>query len=124
MDDKCLRCGFTEDHQQHNSTNPPPEGWHPFRGMDYLDALEDALLFVREKKAPHQWERDGIIVGGYPGFEQKHCMVCGGINWGGKEDGICFGKHEAENAVVAAHNRRASKLWGSQGLIEVKENEA
>ncbi len=37
----CLNCGLPQDHQAHNARKPPPEGWHPFRGLAYLDALED-----------------------------------------------------------------------------------
>ena len=107
MSERCLRCGLPEDDQKHNNRKPPPEGWHPFRGQDYLDAIEDALLFVREKNQPHQWAETGIIIDTYPSFPEKVCEICGAINWGGKEDGVCFGNHSAEIAIVAAHNRRA-----------------
>ena len=77
---------------------------------EYLEALEDALLFVRENKRLHQWELNGKIIPVREPFAEKCCTICGAINWGGKEDGICFGNHHAEIAVIAAHNRRASKF--------------
>lgn len=103
----CLRCGLPESNQKHDRTNPPADGWHPFRGQDYLDALEDALLFVREKKQQHQWVKSGRTVATATPFDGKYCAVCGAINWGGKEDGICFGNGQAEEGIIAAHNRRA-----------------
>lgn len=112
--DGCLRCGLPESDQKHNSRNPPPEGWHPFRGQDYLDALEDALLFVREKNQPHQWIENGVMIATTAPFPEKHCAVCGAINWGGKEDGVCFGNDIAELGIIAAHNRRAIKTWATR----------
>ena len=106
--ENCLRCGLPESHQKHDRKSPPPEGWHPFRGLDYLDALEDALLFVREKQQSHRWVGTGITIDTAESFDEKHCEICGAINWGGKEDGVCFGRHEAELGIIAAHNRRAS----------------
>lgn len=103
----CLRCGITEDNPVHNRRLHPPEGWHRFCGIEYLEALEDALLFVREKAQAHEWKLTGIVINTYPDFSEKCCVVCGAINWGGKEDGICFGNHEGELAINAAHNRRA-----------------
>lgn len=110
----CLRCGLPEADQKHDKKHPPPEGWHPFRGQGYLDALEDALLFVHEHKQPHQWADTGIVIATASEFHEKYCSVCGAINWGGKEDGICFGNHDAELGVIAAHNRRASKKYSER----------
>jgi hypothetical protein len=110
----CLRCGFPESHQKHNRKSPPPEGWHPFRGQDYLNALEDALLFVRENNQPHQWEETGVTIDIYPSFDEMCCKICGAINWGGHNDGVCFGNREAESAITAAHNRRAVSLARSR----------
>lgn len=107
----CLRCGLPQDHQSHNASKPPPEGWHPFRGQAYLDALEDAILFVDEHNAPHQREGTGITITTYPSFPEKRCTICGAINWGGHEEGVCFGNRQAELAKIAAHNRRAVKGW-------------
>jgi hypothetical protein len=76
----------------------------------YLEALEDAILFVRENEARHEWEDTGITIDTYPSFPEKKCRVCGAINWGGKENGVCFGNQEAEKAINTAHNRRAFKL--------------
>jgi hypothetical protein len=108
--DNCLRCGLPEEHQRHDRRNPPPEGWHLFHGQDYLDGVEDALLFAREKKQHHKWEETGVTIDAFDGFDEKFCKVCGAINWGGAEDGICFGNRYAETAIVQAHNRRAFKL--------------
>lgn len=108
--ENCLRCGLPEDNQKHNSRNPPPEGWHSFHGQAYLDALEDALLFIRERNQKHEWLSTGIIIDTVDSFSEKSCKVCGAINWGGKEDGICFGNSHAELAVIVAHNRRAFEL--------------
>ena len=110
----CLRCGLPESDPKHDRTNPPAGGWHPFRGQDYLDGLEDALLFVREKKQLHQWEETGMVIPVGEPFLEKHCKVCGAINWGGNEDGICFGNNQAEAGVIAAHNRRAVSLWNRE----------
>lgn len=109
--ENCLRCGLPQSHQRHNAKNPPPEGWHSFRGQAYLDGLEDALLFVREHKQQHQWVGSGIMVAVVDSFEQKHCKVCGAINWGGAEDGICFGNNHAEAGIIEAHNRRVVQSW-------------
>jgi hypothetical protein len=98
-----------ESDQGHDRRNPPVGGWHPFRGQSYLDALEDALLFVREKKQPHQWEGTGVTIDVIDSFPEMRCRVCGGINWGGENDGICFGNRDAELAIIQAHNRRASR---------------
>lgn len=106
----CLRCGLPESHPRHDRNNPPSEGWHCFRGLEYLDALEDALLFAREKNQPHQWHSTGIVISTVLSFREKRCAVCGAINWGGKESGVCFGNLTAEAALTAAHNRRASKI--------------
>lgn len=111
MNENCLRCGLPQTDQKHDSKNPPPEGWHPFRGQDYLDGLEDALLFARENNQSHQWVRNGITIDTAVQFDEKYCSVCGAINWGGIEEGICFGNHHAEMAINAAHNRRAVKSW-------------
>lgn len=112
--DFCLRCGLQKDDKKHDTTNR--EGWHTFRDQKYLDDLEDALLFIREKQQPHTWEETGITIDTYPEFSEKVCSICGGINWGGKEDSICFGNENAEHAIWAAHNRRAStktpENWG------------
>jgi hypothetical protein len=107
--ENCLRCGLPESHQRHHPERRPPEGWHPFRDQSYLDGLEDALLFAREKNQPHQWRRTGIIIDTQPSFAEKRCTVCEGINWGGKEDGVCLGSRVAEQGIIAAHNRRASR---------------
>jgi len=116
--ENCLRCGLPESNQKHDSSNRHPEGWHSFRGQDYLDGLEDALLFVRKNKQQHQWVRDGVVIATLPPFEQKHCEVCGAINWGGMEDGICFGNRQAELGIIAAHNRRAFRYYdqGKQSI--------
>lgn len=106
-DDRCLRCGLPESDPKHNRKNPPAEGWHPFRGQDYLDGLEDALLFVREQKQPHRWVKTGITIDTVDSFSEKQCEVCGAINWGGAEDGICFGNYFAELGIIESHNRRA-----------------
>jgi hypothetical protein len=108
--DGCLRCGLPAGDQSHNKRQPPPQGWHSFRGQRYLDGLEDGLLFVREKKQRHVWAQTGITIDTIPSFEEQYCTVCGGINWGGKEDAICFGNKDAESAVVAAHNRRGHNM--------------
>ncbi len=105
--ENCLRCGLPESNQKHNRQKPPPEGWHLFLGQDYLDKIEDALLFAREKNQPHKWVETGWTVGAFPEFQEKRCEVCGAVNWGGKEDGVCFGNYAAELAITAAHNRRA-----------------
>lgn len=110
----CLRCGLPESHPRHHPEQNPPEGWHPFRGQDYLDGIEDALLFAREKNQPHQWRDRGIIIDTNPPFAEKNCTVCGAINWGGKEDGVCFGNRAAEQALIAAHNRRAFRRMGER----------
>lgn len=115
-DDFCLRCGLPKEHQRHDNKNIPPEGWHPFRGQDYLDGIEDALLFVREKSQPHEWTETGRTISVYPSFPEKVCRVCKAINWGGKEGGVCFGNHKAETAIVAAHNRRAFKNMSAHWL--------
>lgn len=107
----CLKCGMPVDHESHNRSKPPPYGWHLFLSIDYLEGLEDALLFVREEKAAHQWKRTGITITTNPPFPEKRCAVCGGINWGGREDGICCGNRFAETAITAAHNRRAGRCW-------------
>lgn len=103
----CLRCGLSKSHQRHDRRNPPPGGWHLFVGIDYLNGLEDALLFAREKNQPHQWVANGIIIATADPFEEKYCSVCGAINWGGDEGGVCFGNPFAERGIIAAHNRRA-----------------
>ncbi len=104
----CLRCGLPETDKNHKyATCDPKVGWHPFRVQAYLDSLEDALLFARENKQPHQWQENGITIDTFEPFHEKYCTVCGAINWGGIEDGICFGNNYAELALVAAHNRRA-----------------
>lgn len=108
--DFCLRCGLPESDQSHDRTNHPQGGWHPFLGKNYLEGLEDALLFAREEHQPHQWVENGVVIATDPSFPEKRCAVCGATNWGGKEDGICFGNLQAELAIIAAHNRRASKL--------------
>lgn len=108
--DNCLRCGLPQSHESHVSTPAPKYGWHPFHGQEYLDALEDALLFVREKNQLHTWKSTGIIIDTAPSFPEKVCVVCGEINWGGMEGGICFGIHKAVIALNRAHNRRASQL--------------
>lgn len=112
----CLRCGLPESHQKHDRRNPPPEGWHMFRGQDYLDALEDALLFARENNQPHQWVETGVVFAVNPPFAEKRCVVCGAINRGRKDDGICFGNHDAELGIIEAHNRRAVKSWQKERL--------
>lgn len=86
-----------------------PEGWHPFRSVAYLDALEDALLFVRENNQPHQWVESGVTIDTAEPFDEKHCAVCAAVNWGGNDDGVCFGNHNAELGIIAAHNRRVFK---------------
>lgn len=106
--ENCLRCGLSESDQKHDRKNPPTEGWHVFRGQEYLDGLEEALLFVREKKQLHQWVETGWVIDTIESFNQKYCSVCGATNWGGKEDSICFGNKHAESAIIAAHNRRAT----------------
>jgi len=111
MSEFCLRCGLPESHAKHDRIHPTPEGWHPFRGQDYLDALEDALLFAREQNQPHQWVRTGVTITTEPTFSEKRCAVCGAVNWGGKESGVCFGNQQAELGIIAAHNRRAHRLW-------------
>jgi hypothetical protein len=78
--------------------------------QDYFDGLEDALLFAREKNQPHQWKENGVMIDAAEPFSEKYCIVCGAINWGGSEDGICFGNHWAELGIIAAHNRRATKM--------------
>lgn len=108
--DGCLRCGLPEDHQRHHPEQKPPQGWHPFRGQTYLDEIEDALLFVREHPSAHDWRRTGLTICTSPSFSEQRCRRCGGINWGGKNDGICLGLNSAEAAVTAAHNRRAFRL--------------
>lgn len=111
--ENCLRCGLSKDDPKHNKDNPPKEGWHPFRGQDYLDGLEDALLFVRDNKQQHQWIATGMVIDTLPSFDEKYCAICGATNWGGKEDGICFGNFQAELGIIAAKNRRAfSKMLG------------
>lgn len=117
----CLRCGLPESDQKHDRKHPPPEGWHLYRGQDYLDALEDALLFTREHNQQHQWEENGIIIDTADSFSEKYCTVCGAVNWGGKEDGICFGSNQAELAIIAAHNRRASNLYLEQSSVSIIE---
>lgn len=107
----CLRCGLSETSQKHDRRNPPPEGWHVFRGQSYLDALEDALLFVQERSSPHTWQENGMTVLTNPTFPEKVCTACGLINWGGNEGGICGGNASVPGAQVAAHNRRAVKSW-------------
>lgn len=107
MTDHCLRCGLPEANPRHNRRNPPPEGWHSFRGLDYLDGLEDALLFAREHEALHQWDETGFTIDTAEPFMEKTCLICGAVNWGGHEDGICFGNKHAELGIIAAHNRRA-----------------
>lgn len=108
----CIRCGLPESDPVHNRQNPPSGGWHPFRDQDYLDGLEDALLFAREKNQPHQWVRNGITIVTAEPFDEKYCSVCGAVNWGGKEDGVCFGNRQAEIGIIAAHNRRAIGIIG------------
>lgn len=105
--ENCFRCGLPEDDQRHNNKQPPKGGWHPFRGQDYLDGLEDALLFIREENLPHDWVANGITIATAIPFAEKKCTVCGAINWGGKEEGVCFSNHYAEEGIIAAHNRRA-----------------
>lgn len=102
--ENCLRCGLPEDSEKHNNR---AMGWHPFRGQEYLNGLEDALLFAREAEQEHQWEETGIQVDTIASFPEKRCSVCGCINWGGEEGGICFGNNFAEQGIIAAHNRRA-----------------
>jgi hypothetical protein len=115
--ENCLRCGLPESHPRHDRQHPPPEGWHSFRGQDYLDGLEDALLFAREKNQPHQWVETGWTIATYLPFSEKYCAVCGAINWGGGEEGVCFGNSFAENGIVAAHNRRAFANWSMRQSI-------
>lgn len=110
--ERCIYCGEIEYHQNHDRRHPKYvyENVHEFRSLAYVEALEDALMFVRENKAAHTWEYTGITVDVGESFPEKYCTVCGGINWGGKEDGICFGNNLAERAVIEAHNRRAGRL--------------
>jgi hypothetical protein len=105
--DNCLRCGLPENHAKHHPERKHPKGWHPFRGQAYLDGLEDALLFARENNQPHGWNGTGVIIDTNPSFPEKRCKTCGAVNWGGKEDGVCFGNWNAELGIIAAHNRRA-----------------
>ena len=104
--ESCIRCGLPSDHESHHSSNT--NGWHPFRDQSYVDALEDALLFIRERNQPHQWRETGAIIDISPSFPEKRCRVCGAVNWGGEESGVCFGDRNAELAIVEAHNRRAA----------------
>lgn len=104
----CVRCFRPMDDQHHSARNFPADGWHPFRGQSYIDTIEDALLFAREVNQPHKWCATGVIIDVCDSFPEKLCTVCGAINWGGKETGICFGYVLAERAVIAAHNRKSS----------------
>lgn len=119
-DERCIRCGLPRSHQRHDRKNPPKEGWHVFLGQDYLNGLEDALLFAHEHNQKHQWVESGITIDTYPPFSEKHCKICGAINWGGKEDTICFGNSYAPQALVAASNRRSVK--NSMKRLEDEKN--
>ena len=63
IEDFCLRCGELETHSDHKCEKPDGTygGWHPFRGQNYLDGLEDALLYAREENKPHNWKFTGVI---------------------------------------------------------------
>lgn len=111
--ENCIRCGLPQDAPKHDPRHPDTSkhGWHVFRGQDYLDGLEDALLYLRENATQqHQWEDSGIVIDTAEPFLEKYCTICGTKNWGGKEDGVCFGSQYAEMGINAAHNRRAGKL--------------
>lgn len=117
----CVRCGQPETHQNHNAKNPPSEGWHTFRGQDYIDSLEDALLFARESNQRHQWVETNIIIDVYPPFALMECSVCGKRGRGDKDE-ICFGSHGAEMGIMAAHNRRAfARRTKRHGLIKMDD---
>lgn len=117
----CIRCGKPKSDQSHDSIKPPKGGWHPFRGQDYIDGLEDALLYVRENNRQHEWEGSDITIDTVEPFEEKYCKVCGVINWGGNEGGICFGNSKAEIGIIGARNRRAISHWGNDLLISYDE---
>jgi hypothetical protein len=108
--DFCVRCGLPENERHHKCETSLPEGWHPFLDQSYIDGLEDALLFAREINKPHQWKSTGVTIDINPSFAEKVCMVCGEINWGGKETGVCFGNSVAASALNAARNRRAARF--------------
>lgn len=76
---------------------------------EYIEALEDALLFIQEKRLSHQWGTTDITISSFETLRQKYCIVCGVINYYGENlDNICFGSPEANNAAIAAYNRRAN----------------
>lgn len=89
--------------------------------QEYINALEDALLFAREENQLHQWNETGIIILTNPSFPEKRCKICGAINWGGKEDGVCFGNISAEQGIIAAHNRRVATIT-STSLNDTSKN--
>lgn len=95
----------------HDSSQRTPEGWHNFQGLNYLEGLEDALQFVREENKKHEWVKTGVYVTTLPGFPEMKCKVCGAINWGNKNDGICLGNNHAEIGLIRAHNRRAGRIY-------------
>lgn len=101
-----------------------PEGWHPFLGQDYLDGLEDAILFAHENGERHHWKETGMTIDTSPEFAEKKCTTCGAINWGGKEDSICFGNKFAESGRTAAHNRRAFRHLEEHSVHAVRSPDA